>query len=87
MTEIFALADRYTVLRNGEFINTGRISETTPQAVTRMMVGESYNEKESYEQRELGEPILELEHLTGPGFRDISDRRGPRHLRDQDGPV
>lgn len=72
MTEIFALADRYTVLRNGEFINTGRISETTPQAVTRMMVGESYNEKESYEQRELGEPILELEHLTGPGFRDIS---------------
>ena len=30
MPEIFALADRYTVFRNGEFIGEGKISETTP---------------------------------------------------------
>lgn len=72
MTEIFALADRYTVLRNGEFIDSGAIADATPQGVTRMMVGESYNEKESYEQRELGEPILEMDGLTGPGFHDVT---------------
>ena len=72
MTEIFALADRYTVLRNGEFINSGAIADVTPQGVTRMMVGESYNEQESYERRELGEPILEMEHLSGPGFHDVT---------------
>ncbi len=34
MTEIFTIADRYTVLRNGEFINTGNIADTTPQEIT-----------------------------------------------------
>ena len=72
MTEIFALADRYTVLRNGEFIHSGAIAETTPQEVTRMMVGERYSEQEAYEQRELGDPILELEGLSGQGFHNIS---------------
>lgn len=72
MTEIFDLADRFTVLRNGKFINSGSISDTTPQEVTRMMVGERYSEQDAYEGRELGEPILELEHLSGQGFQDIS---------------
>ena len=30
MPEIFAIADRYTVLRNGEFISSGYIKETDP---------------------------------------------------------
>lgn len=72
MTEIFALADRFTVLRNGEYINSGSIADTTPQAITRMMVGERYSEQETYEQRDLGEPILELENLSGQGFHNIS---------------
>lgn len=72
MTEIFDLADRFTVLRNGKFINSGSISATTPQEVTRMMVGERYSEQDAYSGRDLGEPILELEHLSGQGFRDIS---------------
>ena len=37
-----------------------------------MMVGERYSEREAYEQRELGGPILELEGLSGQGFHDIS---------------
>lgn len=72
MTEIFALADRYTVLRNGQFIGSGLIAETTPQDVTRMMVGSQYSEGEAYAKRELGEPILELEDLSGQGFHNIS---------------
>ncbi|MBP3878319.1 MAG: sugar ABC transporter ATP-binding protein [Lachnospiraceae bacterium] len=72
MPEIFALADRYTVFRNGEFIGDGKISETTPEKVTIMMVGESYSNAEVYEKRQLGEEVLKLEGFTGDGFHDIN---------------
>lgn len=72
MTEIFTIADRYTVLRNGEFINTGNIADTTPQEVTKMMVGSKYCEQEAYETRECGKPVLELDHLSGCGFKDVN---------------
>ena len=71
MPEIFALADRYTVFRNGEYIGDGKISETTPEKVTIMMVGESYSNAEVYEKRALGEEVLKLTGFTGDGFRDI----------------
>jgi ribose transport system ATP-binding protein len=72
MPEIFALADRYTVFRNGMFIGEGLISETTPEEVTVMMVGESYSNAEVYEKRELGEEVLRLENFSGDGFRHIN---------------
>lgn len=72
MNEIFTIADQYTVLRNGSFIKSGRISETTPEEVTRLMVGNSYSDASVYHSRELGEPVLELEHLSGEGFDNIS---------------
>ncbi|MBR7015449.1 MAG: sugar ABC transporter ATP-binding protein [Lachnospiraceae bacterium] len=78
MPEIFALADRYTVFRNGEFIGTGKISETTPEKVTIMMVGESYSNADVYEKRALGEEVLRLDGFTGDGFRniDLSVKKG-----------
>ena len=72
MNEIFSIADRYTVLRNGEFIESGNIADTTMEDVTKLMVGNSYSQGQVYRTRELGEAILELENLTGDGFRDIS---------------
>lgn len=72
MTEIFTIADRYTVLRNGEFINTGLISETTPQEVTKMMVGGKYSDVDAYVTRELGDTVLELNNLSGHGFSNVS---------------
>lgn len=71
MPEVFALADRYTVLRNGEYIATGRIADTTQEEVTGLMVGEKYSHQDVYEKRELGETVLELEHFTGAGFHDV----------------
>lgn len=72
MPEIFALSDRYTVFRNGEYVGSGNISDTTPEAVTKMMVGEGYSNKDVYKKREAGEVILELENFSGPGFSDVS---------------
>ena len=37
MNEIFALADRYTVLRNGVMVGTGAIADTDPESVTKLM--------------------------------------------------
>lgn len=78
MKEIFTIADRYTVLRNGEFIKTGYIKDTCPEDVTKLMVGSSYSSVEAYASRELGEPILELQKLCGNGFYDVdlSVRKG-----------
>ena len=72
MPEIFELADRYTVFRNGEYIGEGRIKETNPEAVTKMMVGESYSSKDVYTKRDTGDVVLELDHFSGPGFEDVS---------------
>ncbi len=38
MPEIFALADSYTVFRNGSYIASGKITDTTPEKVTELMV-------------------------------------------------
>ncbi len=72
MNEIFTIADRYTVLRNGEFIKTGEIRETTPEEVTKLMVGSSYTNEAVYRDRSLGDTVLELKNLRGDAFRDVS---------------
>ncbi|MCR5135516.1 MAG: sugar ABC transporter ATP-binding protein [Oscillospiraceae bacterium] len=72
MPEIFAISDRYTVLRNGEFVTSGNIKDITPHAVTSHMVGAQYVDAEVYQPRKLGEPIMVLDHYSGEGFSDIS---------------
>lgn len=72
MPEIFALADHYTVLRNTRYIASGRITETTPEKVTRYMVGDSFSSQDVYEKRTLGEVVLDVEQISGDGFSDVS---------------
>lgn len=72
MPEIFQIADRYTILRNGEFIHSGKISDTTQEQVTGWMVGEKLSHQEIYKKRELGETFLELINFSGQGFHDVN---------------
>ncbi len=72
MPEIFALSDRYTVLRNGEFIAQGNISETDAETLARLMVGSSYTNADIYRVRELGNEALGVKNLSGRGFTDVS---------------
>ena len=72
MPEIFALSDSYTVFRNGEYIGSGRLSETNTDEIISMMVGRTYTSAEIYTPRKTGEPALKLDHYSGPGFHDIS---------------
>ncbi len=71
MPEIFAIADRYTVLRNGEFISSGYIKDTNPHEITSQMVGSQYVDEDVYLPRPLGDPILELRRFSGQGFFNI----------------
>lgn len=78
MPEIFAIADRYTVLRNGEFISSGYIKDTDPHAVTSQMVGSQYVDEDVYVPRTLGQTVLELKDYSGRGFShiDLEVKRG-----------
>lgn len=71
MPEIFAIADRYTVFRNGRFISTGNISDVTSEGLTSDMIGQEYADRDIYEPRPLGDVVLKLHKLTGRGFRNI----------------
>ena len=72
MPEVFAIADSYTVLRNGELINSGSVAEATPFSITCDMVGEQYAYEDVYEARTLGDVVLELDRVTSAAFRDVS---------------
>ncbi|NLC32450.1 MAG: sugar ABC transporter ATP-binding protein, partial [Clostridiales bacterium] len=72
MQEIFQIADSYTVLRNGLLIQSGNIADVSPSQVARLMVGQHYTEQGAYEDRPLGETILELNGLSGEHFRDVT---------------
>lgn len=74
MPEIFSIADHYTVLRNGCFIASGEIKDTSPGAITAMMTGSSVCFENRKVRRQLGNVELELEHFNGEGFRDVTLR-------------
>jgi ribose transport system ATP-binding protein len=76
MVEIFDNCDRVTVLRDGQYISTLNISETTPGAVVSAMVGRVidslYPPKQTDEQKS-DDVILEVRNLTeATRFSDIS---------------
>ena len=73
LSEIFKVADRVTVMRDGKKIATDDIENVTPQSLVHMMVGETIDE--FYHQREpqLGNVVLSVKRLTRHGFvHDIS---------------
>jgi len=78
MPEIFEIADRYTVFRNGQFVSTGAIADVTSEMLTSDMIGQEYADKDVYAPRPLGNVVLKLEKLTGKGFRnvDLEIRKG-----------
>ena len=71
MPEIFDYCDSYTVFRNGELVGKGKIADTTPADVTKLMVGHA-EEAGSYAKRKTGETVLKLKDLSGKGFKNIS---------------
>ncbi len=64
MSEIFAISDRITVLRDGSHVKTYTdLKEVTTDQLVRDMVGRSISDIYSYETRPLGKTILEVQGL------------------------
>jgi rhamnose transport system ATP-binding protein len=77
--EIFAVADRYTVLRDGEFVGEGRIAETNEQQLIAMMVGRAVTQAYPKQPAVIGDTVLEVRDLSHPTEFDGIDftlRRG-----------
>jgi ribose transport system ATP-binding protein len=74
LEEVFRIADRATVLRDGQVMATLNPAETTRAALIRLMVGREVQESERGDgSRGEREPVLEVHGLCAEGFlRDIS---------------
>ena len=75
MQEIFDIADRVTVLRDGQQIDTAPITDITEDMLIQKMVGRSLNNIFNRTKNTLNdsEVVLKVEHLSKDGmFEDIS---------------
>ncbi|MEI3611839.1 sugar ABC transporter ATP-binding protein [Pseudogracilibacillus sp. SO30301A] len=63
MEEIFKICDRITVLRDGEYIGTENIKETSFDEVVRMMVGRELGERFPVRNAEIGDVVFEVKDL------------------------
>jgi ribose transport system ATP-binding protein len=74
MEEIFRIADRVVVLRDGRRVGDLPIEEATPEEIIHMMVGrELATEMFHKEEAEIGEPLFEVRNLTSRGVvKDVS---------------
>ncbi|SDG60863.1 sugar ABC transporter ATP-binding protein [Microbacterium pygmaeum] len=71
--EVFALCDTVTVMRDGSYVETTPIVETSVDELVRQMVGRDVTELFPKLPAEIGETVLEVDGLTRAGvFRDIS---------------
>jgi rhamnose transport system ATP-binding protein len=64
--EIFAIADRYTVMRDGRFVGAGRVAEIDQDRLVELMVGRSVEAMFPKVDAAIGAPVLEVRDLGHP---------------------
>jgi ribose transport system ATP-binding protein len=67
LKEVFSVADRVTVLRDGKYVGTRDIHETTQGEVIRMMVGRELGNMYPAKSQKRGTPLLEVRNLQQRG--------------------
>ena len=72
MNEVFRLADRISVLRDGAHIGTRRASETSPAEVIAMMVGRELSDRAPRPVRSADRVLLAVSGLSTRKLRNIS---------------
>ena len=73
LEELFELADRVTVLRDGAYVDTRQMKGVTRDDLIRMMVGRTITNMFPKQDVKAGRVVLKVDHLTRDGaFRDIS---------------
>jgi D-xylose transport system ATP-binding protein len=79
LDEVFEIADRLTVIRDGQVVCTHAIADTDPRKTVSAMVGRDIQDLFPWQPREIGEPALVVRNLTvertgdhRPVLKDIS---------------
>lgn len=73
LDEVFSCCDSYTVLCDGRYINSGKVSETDYDGLVKMIIGRELGKIYPPINEELGDVILEVKNLTAPrAFRNIN---------------
>ena len=78
LEEIFEIADRVSVFRDGKYIETMGIHETNRQELINKMVGRELTESYPSRTVEIGEEVIRVEDLCGNGVKhaNFTVRRG-----------
>ena len=73
MDEIYRVADRIAVLRDGRLVGTERAEDLTREQAVRLMVGRSLDGLYPHHQTAPGEVVLKVDSLSREGaFKDVS---------------
>ncbi|MBK5200674.1 MAG: sugar ABC transporter ATP-binding protein [Spirochaetaceae bacterium] len=75
MPEIFGICNKYTVLRDGKFIESGNIKDIDEHIATKLLIGHSLSaldEKFVKESHQSDEVFLSVKGITGDGFNDVT---------------
>lgn len=73
MEEIFKLCDRITILRDGQYVGTRNISDTSMEEIVQMMIGREIGERFPKRNVKIGEEVLRVEGLTHQKlFRNVN---------------
>ena len=79
LEEVERIADRYTVLRDGQFVHSGALAATTRSELVKLMAGRDVQELFPRSARTPGEVVLDLLELSGeklPISASLSLRKG-----------
>ena len=69
MEEMYRICDRVTVLRDGVHVQTfNHVSNAAQTDIIRAMVGRSINDMYAYRARDIGQPLLDVDNIEGPGL-------------------
>lgn len=66
INEILQICEKYTVMRNGEIVDTCPVTpQTTTREIVEKMLGRSFEENFPKEHVKIGEKVFEVKHLCG----------------------
>jgi ribose transport system ATP-binding protein len=72
LDEIYRIADRVTVFRDGKRVVTEDVRQTTPRQLVAWMVGRDLHDLFPKSEATIGRPLLIVDRLGGSGLHDVS---------------
>lgn len=72
LSEVFDIADRATVLKDGKFVTTANVKDLDERTLVRLMTGRDLTDMFPPKAKNIGPVVLDVKDYSGPGFENIS---------------